>query len=456
MLSQARREILIKSVVQAIPTYTMSCFKLPLGLCNELERTFWWGQQGDRHKIHWVKWETLIQFKFAGGMGFKDLALFNDALLAKQTWRLLHNKESLLHRVFKRKFFTACSFMEAPDNSSGSYAWCSILKGREVLWRGARWRVGNGESIKIWGYPWLPSLEHPRILSPVIDGLQEVKVDCLINPTSRSWDRGVLFGYFAPMEADLILKIPLSLTNVEDKLIWPHVPNGVYTVRSGYKFLVKDKSGPSPSPYSQNEATSVWSHIWRISVLNEVKNFLWRAYKEALQVKKNLVRRRVIDEDVYCHCNLKAKDSYHALWDCSELWAIWETDMMWLFCRSKKFSNFFELARFVLEKDRQLDSFALITWIIWSRHNQLRTNNKSFPLSQVIPSAKKMLQEFTEVQPVASLQTFSPQRSRPKWEISPPSHLKINFDGAVFKETEEAGLGVVVHDSHGKVLASLA
>ena len=202
------------------------------------------------HKIHWVKWETFIQFKSTGGMGFKDLALFNDVLLAKQTCCLLHNKESLLHRVFKSKIFPACSFMEAPDNSSGSYAWHSILKGREVLWRGARWRVGNGESIKIWDYPWLSSLEHPRILSPIINGLQEAMVDCLINPTSRSWDRGVLFGYFAPMEANLILKIPVSLTNVEDKLIWPNVPNGVYTVRSGYRFLVKDKSSPLPSPYS--------------------------------------------------------------------------------------------------------------------------------------------------------------------------------------------------------------
>ena len=70
-------------------------------------------------------------------MGFKDLALFNDALLAKQAWRLLHNKDTLLHKVFESKFFPTCSFMEAPDNSSGSYAWRSILKGREVLWRGA-------------------------------------------------------------------------------------------------------------------------------------------------------------------------------------------------------------------------------------------------------------------------------------------------------------------------------
>ena len=208
-----------------------------------------------------MKWETLTQAKSVGGMGFKDLALFNDALLAKQAWRLLHNKDSLLHRVFKSKFFPNCSFMEAPDSSSGSCAWRSILKGREVLARGARWRVGNGKSIKIWDDPWLPSLEHPRILSPVIDGLQEATVDCLINPTPRSWDRDAFLGYFAPMEVDLILKIPLSPTTVEDKLIWPHVPNGVYTVRSGYRFLVKEKSEPTSSPFSQSEASSVWDRI---------------------------------------------------------------------------------------------------------------------------------------------------------------------------------------------------
>ena len=44
LLSQAGREIVIKVVVQAMPTYTMSCFKLPLGLCTEIEgliRKFW-------------------------------------------------------------------------------------------------------------------------------------------------------------------------------------------------------------------------------------------------------------------------------------------------------------------------------------------------------------------------------------------------------------------------------
>ena len=86
LLSQASREVLIKSVIQAIPTYTMECFKILLGLCNEIEamiKKFWWGQRGDQRKIHWIKWKDLTKSKVVGGMGFRDLAMFNDSLSAK-------------------------------------------------------------------------------------------------------------------------------------------------------------------------------------------------------------------------------------------------------------------------------------------------------------------------------------------------------------------------------------
>ena len=50
LLSQAGREVLLKAVVQAIPTFPMNCIKLPIGLCHDIEamiRKFWWGQLGE-------------------------------------------------------------------------------------------------------------------------------------------------------------------------------------------------------------------------------------------------------------------------------------------------------------------------------------------------------------------------------------------------------------------------
>lgn len=54
MLSKASKEVLIKSVAQAIPTYTMSCFKTPDSLYENLTsmiRNFWWGQRKKEKKI---------------------------------------------------------------------------------------------------------------------------------------------------------------------------------------------------------------------------------------------------------------------------------------------------------------------------------------------------------------------------------------------------------------------
>lgn len=109
LLSQAKREVLLKSVIQAIPTFTMECFKVPLGLCHDIEeliKKFWWGQQADRRKIYWLKWDELTKSKMEGEMGFRDLSMFNDSLLAKQVWSLLHNENSLfLVKCSKLTFF---------------------------------------------------------------------------------------------------------------------------------------------------------------------------------------------------------------------------------------------------------------------------------------------------------------------------------------------------------------
>ena len=49
-------------------------------------------------------------------MGFKEIEMFNDALLAKQVWRMINNPGSLCFQVFKARFFPNCSILEAKDS----------------------------------------------------------------------------------------------------------------------------------------------------------------------------------------------------------------------------------------------------------------------------------------------------------------------------------------------------
>jgi hypothetical protein len=130
----------------------MSCFRLSNRLIKEIEvliRRFWWGQGGERGKMHCLPWDSLCQAKNSGGLGFRELGSFNEALLAKQVWRLMHNKTSLFYIVFKAKYFPHCSILDAQLNARSSFAWKSIMGAREVIKKGSIWRIGNGDHIRI-------------------------------------------------------------------------------------------------------------------------------------------------------------------------------------------------------------------------------------------------------------------------------------------------------------------
>lgn len=62
LYSWGGKKVLIKSVVQGIPSYAMACFRLLTSFCKDLMKMmakFWWHSNPYSRKIHWTSWDKL-------------------------------------------------------------------------------------------------------------------------------------------------------------------------------------------------------------------------------------------------------------------------------------------------------------------------------------------------------------------------------------------------------------
>ena len=233
--SCAGREVLLKSVAQVLPTYTMSCFLLPVDTCKKMRSiigNYWWGSSADNQHIHWQRWERLIQPKARGGIGFRDLRSFNLAMLGKQGLRLPTRPESLCARVLKGRYFHDEDFLSRTRKRRMSFTWRAILAGREVLKKGLTRRIGDGTTTRIWEDRWLPNHFAGRPLTPAEGQVVETVAD--LTTDSGDWNEELIRDIFFPVDANAILKLPMT-SRGEDFWAWEQEKHGNYSVKSAYR-----------------------------------------------------------------------------------------------------------------------------------------------------------------------------------------------------------------------------
>ena len=200
------KKVLIKAIAQAVPTYSISCFKLPRGLCKHIDgvlRVFLWGSKEGKQRTCWVAWGDMSKPKCMGGLGFRNIELFNLALLARQVWRLLQDPEALSARVLKAVYFPTGDLLDADLGASPSRVGQAVVDDVHVVHQGLIRQIGSGESTRICNMPWIPRDGLMLPTGKARSDLPQLVCD-LIDQASRSWDRQLVRGSFSPWIGSLL------------------------------------------------------------------------------------------------------------------------------------------------------------------------------------------------------------------------------------------------------------
>ena len=132
---------------------------------------------------------------------------------------------------------------------------------------------------------------------------------------------------------------------------------------------------------------------------------------------------------------------------------MWNKLFSWVRCDFLALNSFSDLVELVGQRKQKLDLFAVVAWYVWQWRNELRANKSIIPLQDTLISAAQLLTDFQKrrlVIPSWSLMSDS------KWKPPNKDKFKTKYDGAVFQETNEAGIGVVIWNDEGEVLGALS
>lgn len=365
--SEGGREVLIKSVLQAVPSYAMTCFRIPGSICEDIERLccdFWWGTKDGGKKIHWCSWDDLSRPKIEGGLGFKKITLFNKALLAKQLWRIISDPTSFVGRLFKARYFKHLDALDAAVGSSSSYVWRSLCWSKDLLEAGLRWNIKNGASVRVFRDAWVTGLDGGRISSRIASGSA---VSRFIT-ADGAWNEELVQQAFLPYEVSAIYNTPILPSLQADFRFWFPENKGRYTVTSGYKTYWRQKQANTDMPSSSNtlQDGNWWSRIWGLVLPPKVKIFLWKMTRNFVATEANLVRHHVPCLSQCFMCGFPDADTLHVFFYCPAIRGIWKHHLLW--CHIKKLCalSIRELLTWIVDsRIIPLEEVAMLCWGYW-------------------------------------------------------------------------------------------
>ncbi|XP_024178589.1 uncharacterized protein LOC112184556 [Rosa chinensis] len=321
-----------------------------------------------------------------------------------------------------------------------SYAWRSILHGRDILRAGIQRHIGNGLSTNIWTDLWLCGEELGVYLSDRVTYV----VDLFLSPSV--WNSTLLSELFPAHIVQKILDIPLSPRNHEDRWIWGGDKKGRFTVKLAYHVAQHRVLADHSSALNPSEA--LWNQLWKASVPNTVKICAWKAAANILLTRSRLSERG-IDLDTQCPlCDEDVETLIHAVRDCPHAASLIEGANLPLVSAPTNVADWL-----VTVHNLTPQNFApslMILWATWRNRNAKVWDGDFKQAFEVVPMTLGWWKDYKAAH--VATQSVSGIRVMPKWTKPPVGYVKMNVDAAFDETSRCIGLGGVFRDHIGLFL----
>ncbi|XP_059445374.1 uncharacterized protein LOC132177155 [Corylus avellana] len=252
-----------------------------------------------------------------------------------------------------------------------------------------------------------------------------------------------------------ILTVPLSNTDQPDRQIWRGTVNGEFSVRSAYHLWKENICQSSAEGSKKNEDSKIWRKVWKLGIPNAWKLCFWRACHDLLPTRANLVSRRVTEDPRCPICGLEEETTLHILWSCESAKDVWSTmgrQFQKSWCRGP---TFLAVVEGLLGKcdDEDLQLLVGVTRNIWRRRNEWIHEGKFISPNDIVEVTNRGVEEYMK----ANMHNHSQRgddESPTRWKAPENGWVKVNWDIALDKANGRIGVGVIVRNEAGRVIAA--
>ncbi|XP_026458886.1 uncharacterized protein LOC113359477 [Papaver somniferum] len=185
-------------------------------------------------------WQAVSIPKRWGGLGFKNLKIFNEAMITKLAWRLINEKDKKWVAILEANYFRNENILHEDISDKGTVIWKSISKGIGWIKKYHTWLIGDGKSVYAFRDNWINGYNAQQIqenLSQNEDIPYHMKVVEFIDLNTRKWNISLLQEFFTQDQVEKILNI-IPFTQHEEKMTWSLTTNGMFSVNSTYKAIL--------------------------------------------------------------------------------------------------------------------------------------------------------------------------------------------------------------------------